>query len=57
MAKETVLSCVPIEMKSNDPVGFRAAEHIKYLNVTLPWDNKTNEDIKALLVKNYSTKQ
>jgi hypothetical protein len=34
-AKETMLSCAPIEISANDPVRFGADEHMKYLNATL----------------------
>jgi hypothetical protein len=36
-ANETMLSCAPIEISSNDPVGFGADEHMKYLNATLSY--------------------
>jgi hypothetical protein len=45
MAKETLLSCAPIEINSNDPVGFGADEHKKCLNATLSYYDKTNEKI------------
>jgi hypothetical protein len=32
MVKEKMLSCAPIEISANDPVGLGANEHLKYLN-------------------------
>jgi hypothetical protein len=56
-AKETILSCAPIEISANDPVGFGADKLMKYLNATLSYYGKTNEDIKAIIGNNYSTNQ
>jgi hypothetical protein len=42
---ETMLLSAPNEFNANDPVGLGADEHFEYLNVTLSYYEKTNEDI------------
>jgi hypothetical protein len=46
MAKETMLSCAPIKVNANDPVGLGVDEQMKHLNATLSYFGKTNENIK-----------
>jgi hypothetical protein len=57
MAKATILLCAQVEINANDPVRFQKDEHNKYLNATMAYHGKTNEDIKTLIGTSCNTNQ